>query len=611
MKLLPPALLALLLAIVACWLAAAAPAASTIEIREGRLQADGLPATTVALPHKVYRAQRVFARHTLDTGFSTPPMLLVRRVVLQLDSWPDGGRILINGVEVADQPTSTPDQVVRYLRPFAFPVPPGLLQAEGNTLHMAWGSRETLVLVPRLRIGERDELLPLHERKLFWEHTVVQGSMVFAAVVALVMLGVWGQQRRRQEPIEYLLIGFSALGWIIFNAVLLWSPIAADWFLWRRAIGFVGIGLFVLGMWVSLARLAGWRSRRFEALCAAWLALGPLAMLGGFVLTGATHLPTTEMIWSLGAAGLGGVPLLVLLKAVRRSPSPRLAVLMGFVLVSVGVVVREALNYVFQDPIGTVHIGLQLMAPLWLATACGILVQDFVHSLRQAEADRAAVDRRLAAREAELALLHAREREHATGEERHRIMQDMHDGLGSQLVSSLALAERGQLSPAQTAELLRACIDDLRLAIDTLGDGRVDLALAAGNLRFRMEPRLRAAGLRVRWDMGEMPEALSLPGSVALPVLRVLQESLANATRHAQASSLHVRLAVEEGRLRLSVHDDGQGFDTTALAAGKGLAGMRKRARGLGAHLQISSTDQGTRVDLILPLEPAPPPATA
>lgn len=588
--------------------AAGSPPLPLVEVREGLLQAGAEPPRRVSLPHKDYRARRVFAAHRFEARFDLPAALQGERLVLQLDSWPDGGRILLNGHEVADEPTSTADRVVRYLRPFAFSLPPGLLKPEGNRLQIDWGSRETLVLVPRVLIAERTRLLPLYERKLFWEHTVVQGSMVFAAVVAVVMLGVWGQQRRREAPVEYLLIGLSALGWIIFNAVLLWSPVAASWFLWRRVIGFAGIGLFVLAMWVCLARLAGWRSRLFDGLCAAWFVLGPLAMVAGFLLTGATHLPGTEMLWSLGAAGLGLVPLLVLLRAVWRGPGPRLVLLLAFVLVSVGIAVREALIYVFQDPIGTVHLGLQLMAPLWLATACGLLVQDFVRTLRQAAAERAAVDRRLAEREAELAVLHARERAHATDEERHRIMQDMHDGLGSQLVSSLALAERGQLSPPQTAELLRACIDDLRLAIDTLGEGQVDLALAAGNLRFRMTPRLRAAGLRVRWDMAALPEALAVPGSVALPVLRVLQEALANATRHAHASQLQVHLALQGGELLLTVQDDGKGFDLADHAPGKGLAGMHKRARGLGARLAIDSSERGTCVSLRLPVAAPPAP---
>lgn len=581
-----------------------------IDIAQASLQAEGAAAAeTIALPYKVYRPRREMTRYRLEARFDMPPALRAERAMLQLDSWPDGGRIVINGTEVADLPTSTATEVVRHLRPFGFVLPAGLLRPEGNLLQLHWGSRETLMLLPVLRIGARAQLEPLVERQLFWELTLLQGSIVLAAVVALVMLGVWSAQRQRQVPPEYLLIGLSALGWIAFNGVLLWSPVSAHWFPWRRAIGFAGIGLFTLGMWAGLARLAGWRHRPFERLCVAWGALAPVSLLVSFWWTGRTHVPAIETAWSIGGAALGLVPLAVLLRAMWRAPKPRLAVLVAFVLVSVAIALREALIYIFKDPIGTVHLGLQLMAPLWLVTACGLLVQDFVRSLRQAESERADVDRRLRAREAELALLHAREREHAAGEERLRIMQDMHDGLGSQLVSSLALAEQGRLSPAQTAELLRGCIDDLRLAIDTLGEGPVDLALAAGNLRFRMQPRLQAAGLQVRWDMRELPDALSLPGSIALPVLRVLQEALANAVRHAQATRLRVRLALQDDQLALDVGDDGRGFDPQAEAPGKGLAGMRKRARGLGATLLLDSGAQGTQVSLRLRLPPGTPPA--
>lgn len=584
-------------------------AAELVPIDHGLLRAAAEPAQAVELPHKIYRPQRVFSPYRLEATFDVPEPLLARRAVLQLASWPDGGRIELNGFEIADEPTSTADKVVRNLRPFLFVLPRDLLRAHDNRLVMSWGSRETLVLVPRLQVGAREVLEPLHQRQLFWDLTVVQASLVFAAVVAVVMLGVWWRQQGRDPPLEYLLIGASALGWIVFNTALLWTPVAAEWFLWRRMVGFAGIGAFVMGMWISLVRLGGWSSRAFEWLCGAWVGLGPLLMGAGFLVTGATHLRVVEMVWAVGAAGLGLVPLVVLLRAVLRAPTTRLATLLGVVLVAVGLAAREALIYVFRDPIGTVHIGIQVLAPVWLAAACGILVQDFVRSLREAEAQRAALDRRLAEREAELARLHARERELATDEERRRIMQDMHDGLGSQLVSSLALAESGELTPAQTAELLRACIDDLRLAIDTLGEGRIDLGVAAGNLRFRMEPRLRSAGMKVRWDMSRLPDSLDLPGSTALPVLRVMQEALANATRHAGARSLQVGLACEGGELLLEVADDGHGFDPRHHAPGKGLPGMQKRARALGAQLELESTPQGTRVRLRLPLPPGGQPA--
>jgi signal transduction histidine kinase len=586
--------------------------APVIELTQAELQAQGEPPQAVLLPYRIYRDKTDFTSYRVVLRFDAPAALVQARATLALESWPDGGHIKLNEVEVADIATSTETSVARYLRPFAFNLPPGALREQGNVLLVEWGSRGTLVMMPRPSIGPRELLEPLIERKVFWEHSVVQASTVFALVIGGVMGLVGWQQRRRHSAHrsdaagnaerEYLLIGATAFGWIVYNLMFMWSPLPAEMFVWRRTIGFAGIGVFAMGMWVSLTRLAAWRSARFEALCWAWAVLAPLQSAAGYWLTGDTHMPRSEGLWALGGALLGGVPMAVVLRAAWRQLDLRLALLVAFVLIAVVLAVREALIHAFTGPVGTLQLGLQLLAPLWLATASAILVQDFVQALRAAERERSEVDRRLAAREAELARLHAREREHATLEERQRIMQDMHDGLGSQLISSLSMAERGLLNPAQTAELLRGCIDDLRLAIDTLTDANVDVALTVGNLRFRMEPRLRAAGLRVRWDTQALPEAMSLPGTTALPLLRVLQEALANAVKHAGAHTISVALALDGQDLVLAVNDDGHGFDLQHHTPGKGLAGMHKRARGLGAQLRVDSTAQGTRVHLRLRL---------
>ena len=89
----------------------------------------------------------------------------------------------------------------------------------------------------------------------------------------------------------------------------------------------------------------------------------------------------------------------------------------------------------------------------------------------------------------------------ASAQERQRIMQDMHDGLGSQLLSSLMLVERGAMSNEQVAQILRESIDDMRLAIDALAAEDSDLLAALGNMRFRMEPRLKGAGMDLQWDV--------------------------------------------------------------------------------------------------------------
>ncbi|HEX2546739.1 MAG TPA: ATP-binding protein, partial [Ramlibacter sp.] len=208
--------------------------------------------------------------------------------------------------------------------------------------------------------------------------------------------------------------------------------------------------------------------------------------------------------------------------------------------------------------------------------------------------------------------LRAIEATRAQAQERSRIMQDMHDGLGSQLVSSLALAQSGKLSADQTYDLLRSCIDDLRLAVDAANHSSSPFAIALGNLRFRLEPRLQAAGMEVQWTVDGVDEDLPLARERVLPILRILQESIANTLKHARARTLHVAVASDRECLTLDLRDDGGGFDVESASRssrGKGLASVAKRARVLGAKLTIASDAAGTRVHLAVPLDTPQPSA--
>src|SRR5271167_3975429 len=75
------------------------------------------------------------------------------------------------------------------------------------------------------------------------------------------------------------------------------------------------------------------------------------------------------------------------------------------------------------------------------------------------------------------------ERDQATAVERDRILRDMHDGLGLQLISSLRLVEKHELSREQTAALLVEAMDEMRIAIDSVKPTGQDLLVMLGNLR--------------------------------------------------------------------------------------------------------------------------------
>jgi signal transduction histidine kinase len=191
----------------------------------------------------------------------------------------------------------------------------------------------------------------------------------------------------------------------------------------------------------------------------------------------------------------------------------------------------------------------------------------------------------------------------AVAEERQRIMTDMHDGIGAQLISALSLAESGDAPRGEIAKILRECIDDLRLTIDSLACADNELLPALGNFRYRIDGRLKTVGIELDWKVDELPQLSYLSPRNVLHVLRILQEAFANVLKHAHASSVRLETGVSPGQQRvfIRVSDNGKGFMSTQVQ-GRGLGNMARRAASLGGELSVSSTHEGTTVQLFLPI---------
>lgn len=195
----------------------------------------------------------------------------------------------------------------------------------------------------------------------------------------------------------------------------------------------------------------------------------------------------------------------------------------------------------------------------------------------------------------------------AVARERARYIQDMHDGLGAELVSTLAAVKNGRLTNEQLTQALQSCLDQMRLSIDASGVATEDLAVALANLRYRMEPRLKAAGIALRWNILELADELALPPEKALCALRVVQEALTNALKYSGATEIELRAASDAQHLSLSVTDNGRGMaadaeSNHAQGNGLGLAGMRKRVQEAGGTVTVQPGEDGTGVSVRLEL---------
>ncbi|MDT0305565.1 sensor histidine kinase [Streptomyces sp. DSM 44917] len=218
-------------------------------------------------------------------------------------------------------------------------------------------------------------------------------------------------------------------------------------------------------------------------------------------------------------------------------------------------------------------------------------------------------------REAEQRAL-AAARQSAT-EERLRLARELHDVLGHNVslitVQASAALHRSAKRPGQTEELVTAlefvrdagkeALRELRATLGVLRqvDEEAPTAPAPAGLERLAElaDRAAATGLRVRVETtGEPPV---VPPQISLAAYRIVQESLTNVTRHAQARSATIRVAYRPGELRVDIHDDGRGAPP-GHAPGSGITGMTERARALGGDLTATPTPDGFHVSARLPL---------
>jgi signal transduction histidine kinase len=241
-----------------------------------------------------------------------------------------------------------------------------------------------------------------------------------------------------------------------------------------------------------------------------------------------------------------------------------------------------------------------IAGPVINAVFCGLgyhLLAMRAVQWRRLRGEQAAEIERLRLREADL--------------ERQQLARDLHDSVGSAL--SLVgmygdLVERFRHEPEELARIattLREAthegLGDLRGVLDAMAPETDDLDALANNLD-RIGGRVTSAtGIAIVLAVTGERTHLVAPG-LSLGVVRLFQEAVHNAVRHGRPSTIHARVAMEPTRLTLEVRDDGDGFDPTKVARGRGLYGMDARTKALGGTLVlVASPARGTSVTVELP----------
>jgi signal transduction histidine kinase len=195
--------------------------------------------------------------------------------------------------------------------------------------------------------------------------------------------------------------------------------------------------------------------------------------------------------------------------------------------------------------------------------------------------------------------------------ERRSLTTELHDRVGQNLTGlSILLQNMKALLSAETAQILAAEFDDAQTLVqDTTRHIRDIMAelylpeLEDHGLAAALETYAERAASRGNLDLiVDLPKTpLSLSSDVRVALFRAAQEAISNVLKHADATQLEISLERENGRVRLSVEDDGQGFEPSATSQKEmpswGLKIMRQRIESVGGTVEIrSDPGEGTRV---------------
>lgn len=189
--------------------------------------------------------------------------------------------------------------------------------------------------------------------------------------------------------------------------------------------------------------------------------------------------------------------------------------------------------------------------------------------------------------------------------ERERIMRDMHDGVGGNLVATLALLDSDKITTEQVKVNIADCLADLRVVILSLEPASSNLETLLGMFRHNISEKVQSAGLQLIWEVGYLDNVSPLSSKAALNILRILQESVTNVIKHSGANEIKIvsRQAIvgEKKYVVISILDDG-GKQQHQYESGYGLKNMRFRAKELGGFLTIGHKSIGTCVTLNYPI---------
>jgi len=481
--------------------------------------------------------------------------------------------------------------------PFYFTLPDNVVKKGDNALKIQVQASYASGLLGKIYLGEAKELLSFFEQRYAVIVTAKKLITAGILVIAILMNVLWVLRKQDHVYGWYALMLYT---WSAHNIFSMGINIPLSQYT-QNILALLTLGWFVVFMVKATHHYMGQRFPKREKIIIIAACAGSLMLVFSAYLPWSLRL--SHQIWSTFVLSLAGYALLDFTFKYRERDDLKNPLILpaGFFMLVFGIhdwlMVMEILP---RDNGRLLHFS----APVSAAVFGVLLLERFTKVLKQAESLNQVLEKRVEEKHRQLENNYQRlkEMEHKQliSEERERFMKEIHDGVGGHLISMLSMVRNGKQEKQILVHAIEATLDDLRIMIDSLSPQEHDIPSLLGAMRMRIEPQLKASGLRLHWQVNELPAVADFGPHKALQVMRIVQEAMTNVIRHAEAKNMTIKAFVkkENNRVNIEVCDDGKGIQLDSIA-GRGLGNMQYRANEIDAKLNIVNTAPGTTVSIV------------
>ena len=447
-------------------------------------------------------------------------------------------------------------------------------------------------------MGTRSQLESDYDSRVFRQIELNRILLAFALSIGFFTFALW--LIRRQDTV-YLWFSAMCATWAIgtSHTVIYFNPFPFE--LWIPVVH-IAIDVCIFTMYGFIGRLAHAHKPARERLFLVWTCFTAVVNL---TIPTQWFWQTTYLMHLVGVAVLGVMVGRVAVIAVRQKKTEAIVITLA-ILAQIVLFLLNAFYMFFStgeawdETLVFAHFGL----PVLLLIFAAVLLRRFTDALNTAETLNRDLEHKVEESRHIIALGFAERRvlemKQAAEQERLKIYRDLHDDVGSRLLSIIHADADNKLG-----NMARAALESLRQAVSKANTPDQPLNQLLSDIREETELRLHGSGHNVQWRQQQVSD-LILPSDAAFHLNRIMKELVSNIIRHAQADLVQIDISESSQSLILVVTDNGRGFcaDSHEHRTGNGLGNIRSRAGELNAVVEFNSSSAGACTRLVLPLIP-------